>query len=69
MNERERFLKVMHFETVDSPPFLKEGIWPETYQRWHQEGLPVDKIIKEFLGLDVLELKYRRTTGYLQRQS
>ena len=40
MNERERFLKYMHFEPVDRIPLMDMGLWPETLERWHQEGLP-----------------------------
>lgn len=40
MNERERFLKVMHFEKVDRLFNYEFGYWNETLLRWHKEGLP-----------------------------
>ncbi len=40
MNQRERFLKYMRFEPVDRIPLMEMGVWPETLQRWHHEGLP-----------------------------
>ncbi|OIO37255.1 hypothetical protein COY52_08880 [Candidatus Desantisbacteria bacterium CG_4_10_14_0_8_um_filter_48_22] len=58
MNNRERFLKVMHFEEVDRPPFLDEGIWPDTYQRWYQEGYPKGVSIEEYFEIEALKLEY-----------
>ena len=40
MNERERFLRYMSFEKVDRIPLMEMGVWPETLERWHHEGLP-----------------------------
>jgi uroporphyrinogen-III decarboxylase len=41
MNARERFMATCKFEPVDRA-FRWEslGFWPETIERWHQEGLP-----------------------------
>jgi len=56
MNERERFLKYMQFETVDRIPLMEMGVWPETLERWHHEGLPkwVASLrhLEDYLGLD-----------------
>ena len=40
MSERERFLRYMHFQPVDRIPLMEMGLWPETLERWHREGLP-----------------------------
>lgn len=40
MTERERFLRYMKFKPVDRIPLMEMGVWPETLERWHQEGLP-----------------------------
>ena len=40
MTQRERFLRWMRFERVDRVPLMEMGVWPETLERWHHEGLP-----------------------------
>jgi len=40
MTQRERFLRCMMFEHVDRVPLMEMGVWPETLERWHREGLP-----------------------------
>ena len=56
MNERERFLRCMHFQSVDRVPLMEMGLWPETLDRWHHEGLPkwVTSIrhLEDYLRLD-----------------
>ncbi len=56
MNERERFLRCMRFEEVDRVPLMEMGVLPETFERWHREGLPehVGDLLSlgEHLGLD-----------------
>jgi hypothetical protein len=42
LTERERFLKLMHFEPVDRIPYWDFGFWDETPLRWKEEGLPED---------------------------
>ncbi len=47
MNARERFLAVTHFETPDRPFISGWGIWPETRERWLNEGwdgTPIDQL-------------------------
>ena len=56
MDERERLLKCMRFEEVDRVPLMEMGVLPETFERWHQEGLPEHiedaRDLEEHLGLD-----------------
>lgn len=43
MNHRERFLRVFQFKDVDRVPDYEFGYWTETMDRWHKEGLPLEK--------------------------
>jgi hypothetical protein len=38
MNDRERFLACMEYQSVDHHPFWDWWAWPETEQRWRAEG-------------------------------
>ena len=40
MNERERFLRTMHYAPVDHRPLHLVAPWPDTLARWRREGLP-----------------------------
>jgi hypothetical protein len=40
VTQRERFLRYMRFQPVDRIPLMEMGVWPETLERWHGEGLP-----------------------------
>ncbi len=50
MTERERFIKCMQFQSVDRIPLMEMGLWPETLERWHHEGLP--KWVTSFRNLE-----------------
>jgi uroporphyrinogen decarboxylase len=39
MNHIERFLAVMEYQPVDRVPNWEAGVWPQTRERWEQEGL------------------------------
>jgi len=56
MTERERFLKYMRFEPVDRIPLMEMGVWDETLERWHHEGLPTWvtnlRQLEDYLDLD-----------------
>lgn len=53
MDVRERFLRTMHFERVDRPPFCEFlGYWPETVQRWYAEGFPAEVDLETYFGFD-----------------
>ncbi len=57
MNARERFHATCRFETVDRPfRFETIGFWPETIDRWHNEGLPEEvEVISAYVhfGMDL----------------
>ena len=40
MTERERWVRTMHFQSVDHVPDEEFGYWKETLTTWHQQGLP-----------------------------
>ncbi|MCX7796248.1 MAG: hypothetical protein N2380_06995 [bacterium] len=42
MNNRERFLNIMEFKSVDRIPNYELGVWGQTIERWYEEGLPRD---------------------------
>ena len=44
MTRLERFIKVLEFKSLDRVPNWEGGVWPETLERWHQEGLPKDAV-------------------------
>ncbi len=56
MNRRERFLRALQFKNVDRVPDYEFGYWTETIDRWHREGLPLekrtDRDVELYLGLE-----------------
>lgn len=58
LNHRERFLGTFEFKDVNRVPDYEFGYWTETVDRWHREGLPIDKKtdrdIELYLGLEGL---------------
>lgn len=63
MNARERFVRTMHFQSVDRLPLVELGLWEQTIDRWQTEGLPPDVLKRgtsliygnDFFGLDRFE--------------
>ncbi|MHB9025375.1 MAG: uroporphyrinogen decarboxylase family protein [Armatimonadota bacterium] len=52
MNNAERFLRYMHFQSVDHPPLMLDGPWEETWDRWHAEGLPEGVSLNEYFEVE-----------------
>lgn len=56
MDHKERFLRTFQFREVDRVPDYEFGYWTETMDRWHREGLPLEKKtnrdIELYLGLE-----------------
>jgi len=56
LTHRERFRRVMHFQTVDRIPHWEFGYLRHTVDRWHKEGLPAqyddDGAIERYFGVD-----------------
>jgi uroporphyrinogen decarboxylase len=42
MNDRERLLRTLRYESVDRVPYRWFGAWPETVDRWRREGYDPD---------------------------
>jgi uroporphyrinogen decarboxylase len=56
LTHRERFRRVMHFQSVDRIPHWEFGYLDETIERWHGEGLPAECAdmgsIEHYFGVD-----------------
>lgn len=66
MTNREKVRAILHYEAVDSLPVVHFGWWPETVEKWRDEGhltpeeayegyrdgMPMDQHIGEKLGFD-----------------
>lgn len=56
LTHRERFRRLMHFQTVDRGVHWEFGYLKETWQRWHTEGLPEEladhATIERYFGRD-----------------
>lgn len=53
MTHRERFVRTMHFESVDRIPNEEFGYWTDTLARWRSEGMPADADEELYFGLDI----------------
>ena len=58
MNNRERFHKTMHFQTVDHPPLVISTPWQVTRARWEMEGLPADIDLYDYFELPRWEMHH-----------
>ena len=63
LTHRDRFRRLMHFQTVDRGVHWEFGYLGETVDRWHQEGLPADITagegpgsIESYFGVDPYSL-------------
>jgi uroporphyrinogen decarboxylase len=56
LTHRERFRRLMHFQTVDRIPHWEFGYLDETIARWHGEGLPARckdmDSVERYFGVD-----------------
>lgn len=52
---RERILAALKHETLDRIPICEQGIWPETIERWREEGLPANTTPRDYFGLDNMQ--------------
>ena len=57
MTDRERFSKLMNYDSVDRHPIHLVGPWPDTLTRWYKEGLPADVTdVHEYLGVSHIKV-------------
>ena len=52
MNDRERFLATMNYQERDRCPWWEMWYWKETLDLWHDQGLPEDVHLQEYLDVD-----------------
>jgi len=52
MNDRERFVRHMHYQPVDRCPIWDFGFWDETLAAWREQGMPADVSPDDFFGMD-----------------
>jgi uroporphyrinogen decarboxylase len=50
MTSRELWQNILHYGEFDRTPNIHWATWPETLERWYEEGLPKGMNIHEFLG-------------------
>jgi uroporphyrinogen decarboxylase len=50
MTHRERFLNFMGYKPVDRVPNFELGVWPQTWARWREEGMPAWENVWWFWG-------------------
>lgn len=65
MNSRERFLATMNYQERDRCPWGEMSYWPETLERWHNEGWPRDVYRNAFFGLDRLREQVNVSIGFV----
>jgi len=65
MNIRERFLATMNYQERDRCPWGEMGFWPETLDRWHEQGWPEDVELNEFFGFDRLREQVNVSLGFV----
>jgi hypothetical protein len=57
MSERDRFLALMEYQSVDRVPNHEVGVWAQTIDRWEQEGLNrYDLTWDWFTGCDYFDM-------------
>jgi hypothetical protein len=52
MNQRERFLRTMRFQSPDRAPLWFPWLYASTVRRWRAEGLPADARLEQLFGCD-----------------
>jgi uroporphyrinogen decarboxylase len=65
MNDRERFLATMYYRPRDRCPWGEMGFWPETLDRWHDEGWPESVYLNQYFGFDRLREQVNINMGFV----
>ena len=58
MKNLDRFRSVMHYVPCDHPPYMGEGPWPDTVERWNREGLAPGRSWTEALGVETFNIDH-----------
>jgi len=56
VNSRERIKTALELKQPDSVP-IHDSAWETTVQRWHKEGLPIDKTPAEYFNFELAEIQ------------
>lgn len=65
MTHRELFQAIMHYGDFDRMPNVYWTCWPETLERWREEGLPSVVDTHEYLGTEPMSAGVPVNTGLL----
>jgi len=52
MNARERFHETVNYGNPDRVPYWEMGFWPQTIDRWQDEGMPADVYLDALFNFD-----------------
>ena len=66
MNSRDRILAALEGKDMDRIPLLEIGFWPETIERWRNEGFPESILPEDYFKLD--KITFFSFDGSLQFQ-
>jgi uroporphyrinogen decarboxylase len=58
MTNRERYFATFRYESLDHPPLMLGGPWPETVRRWQAEGMPAGVDLYDYFGLEPVQYLY-----------
>lgn len=61
MNSKERVKTVFDFEVPDKVPIWEWIFWPETVQRWENEGLPKGVDLEDYFNFDIRVTYFNKT--------
>lgn len=58
MNNRQRFINLMHYEPIDRLPIHLTNIWPDTMARWVTEGYPEGMPPEAYFDIEPMPRKH-----------
>ena len=61
MNSKERVKTVFDFGVPDKVPIWEWIFWPETVQRWENEGLPKGVNLADYFNFDIRVTYFNKT--------
>lgn len=66
MSSRERVKAAIQFKPPDRMP-CSESLWPDTVERWHEQGLPRGVPIDDYFGFDIATMSLDCSPRFEQR--
>lgn len=55
MNSRERVKAAINYQKPDRIP-CNESPWPDTVEKWYEQGLPKDVSLADYFGFDICSM-------------